>query len=113
MAITLSKLQRNHRGVTFEFVGDGVTTVLPAISPSQLSSPIRGNTTATVSCYSAPSGKYESDASGKTGLLTQHGGTNQAASVAVSPSTGVVVTVSPAVANGVSANCEVVFNTGT
>jgi hypothetical protein len=110
MSITLSKLQRNHRGLSFEFVGDGATTVLPTIPPAQLSTPIRGNTVASVTCYSAPSGKYESDASGKTGLLTQHGGTQQVATVAVSPSSGVTVTVSPAVLNGVAANCEVVFS---
>ena len=110
MAITITKLQRNHRGLTFEFTGDGSTTVLPVIAPSQLSVPIRGNTTATVTCISAGSGKYDSDKSSGTGLLCQHSGTNQAASVTVSPSAGVTVTVSPAVSNGVLAAVEVVFS---
>lgn len=109
MSVAITRLQHNHRGLAFEVVGDGSTTVLPAISPLQLPSAIRPNTTATVTCVSTPNGKFEGERSGTTGLTVQRGGTAQAATVAISQTTGVTVSVSPALGAGVVAEVEVVF----
>lgn len=93
MSVSITKLQRCHRGIAFEFTGDGVTTVLPAIPPVQLPYPIRANTTATATRVSSPNGTYDADRSGSTGLTIEFHGSSSPCSVTVSPTAGVQVTV--------------------
>ena len=103
MAISVTNLQFNERGLAFRFIGDGATTVLPAVTYPRH---VRPGTTATVFVETNHT-SHSGDRSNRTGLTTGVG-TLVSASVAVS-GTQFTVTTGAAVGNGVPASVEIVF----
>jgi hypothetical protein len=102
MAVAVTDIQFNERGLAFKFTGDGATTVLPAVNYPRH---VRPGTTAAVFLETAHTS--HSVRSGRTGLTTGVG-TPAAATVSIS-GTAFTVTTGAAVSNGVPAQVEIVF----
>ena len=102
----------NARGLVFEYVGDGATTAVPVTYPGIVSS----NQTATAYVTTSTTALTidPGQLSGRTGLYCRRSSTSVSATAAITISnTGAVtvtVTTSPAVGNGITACCEVLFN---
>jgi hypothetical protein len=102
MAIQTTNFQFNERGMAFKFIGDGATTVLPAVTFPRH---VRPGTAATV--FVETNHTSHAVRSGRTGLTTGVG-TIVSATVAIS-GTSFTVTTGAAVGNGVPAQVEIVF----
>ena len=102
MAITATNIARNHRGVYFEFTGDGVST--------QITVP-HGNysATRTAKAFCLTGGSNYGRHSGFGGFHFPSGGTS-IASTATSTDGTVVLTTGSAVGNGTLAQCVVIFD---
>lgn len=107
MAITVSNIQHNHRGVYGEFTGDGSTTAIPI----PLTAHYGGQTiTGTASVVTTPT-SYSHE-SGKGGFLFPKGTAATVSSATVASGT-VTVTTSAAVGNGTKAYVAFVFDKPT
>ncbi len=95
MALTVTNIIQNDRGIGFEFTGDGATTVVPPFSFSH-DHPRAGTITATLFTNAAP----VKGSRGRTGLLGVGTGTAVALASATYSNGVISITTSAAVANG-------------
>ena len=107
MAITVSNIQFNHRGVYGEFTGDGATTAVPVPLPGHY-----GGQTITGTAYVVTAPSSFTHRSGRGGFLMPHG-TDAAITSATVASGTLTVNTSAAVGNGVKAYVAFVFDKPT
>ena len=105
MSLAASNIQRNHRGLYFEFTGDGATTSITiphgAFSRSR-----------TAKAYVSTAGSGHGNHSGYGGFRfpAPNTGTSWSATATVSATGSLTLTTSSAVTNGVLAQCVVIFD---
>jgi hypothetical protein len=103
MAVVISNVQHNHRGLYFEATGDGATT---ALTVNHAGRP-HTNTTATARVITSPT-SY-SHRSGNGGFLFPEGASAAVSSVVITAASATVNT-SAAIGNGTKAYVAVVFD---
>lgn len=108
MSVTISNIQRNHRGVAFQFIGDGVTTTA-TVTHGQY---VRANMP-TSNVFVTTGSTVFGEVSQRGGFQSAIDGVSVTATAAAVPSGSVTVTTNPAVANGTTAYVVVLFDNDT
>jgi len=107
MAVTVTSISENHRGLAFQYIGDGSTTQT-TVKHTRYT---RG--THTAKAFVVTGATKFNTRSERGGLRAAEDGTPVTATVAIDATGNCVVTTSPAVGNGLVANVTIVHDAAT